>query len=419
MNIPLIISIAIGHLRARFKQSAVAALGVTFGIAMFVTLMGFMTGLNQMLDGLVLDRTPHVRLYNEILPSDRQAIELAPELSGELVGVRNIRPRQTQEKLRNAPAIMQALRADQRVVGVAPQTRAQVFYNAGSINLNGVIIGVEVAEEQRLFSTNNYIVEGKLEDLKTVNNGIVLGKGLADKLLAGIGDRIQVSTPEGSRFALKVVGLYQSGLAEIDDTQSYVTLGMVQQILGEGSNYITDLNLKIHEVENAPAMAKEFARIYEADALDIQRANAQFETGTDIRNLITYAVSFALLLVAGFGIYNILNMLIYEKMDDIAILKATGFSGRDVLGIFIIQALLIGIIGGLFGLLLGWSLTALIDRTPFETDALPTIKTFPINWNPGYYIGGIVFALITTFLAGLLPARKAGNIDPVHIIRGK
>jgi lipoprotein-releasing system permease protein len=419
MNIPLIISIAIGHLRARFKQSAVAALGVTFGIAMFVTLMGFMTGLNQMLDGLVLDRTPHVRLYNEILPSDRQAIELAPELSGELVGVRNIRPRQTQEKLRNAPAIMQALRADQRVVGVAPQTRAQVFYNAGSINLNGVIIGVEVAEEQRLFSTNNYIVEGKLEDLKTVNNGIVLGKGLADKLLAGIGDRIQVSTPEGSRFALKVVGLYQSGLAEIDDTQSYVTLGMVQQILGEGSNYITDLNLKIHEVENAPAMAKEFARIYEADALDIQRANAQFETGTDIRNLITYAVSFALLLVAGFGIYNILNMLIYEKMDDIAILKATGFSGRDVLGIFIIQALLIGIIGGLFGLLLGWSLTAIIDRTPFETDALPTIKTFPINWNPGYYIGGIVFALITTFLAGLLPARKAGNIDPVHIIRGK
>lgn len=419
MNTSLIVSIAFQHLRARLKQSAVAALGVTFGIAMFITLMGFMTGLNRMLDGLVLDRTPHIRLYNEILPSDQQAVELAPELSGQLINVRNIRPRQTQEKLRNAPAIMQALRADERVIGVAPQARAQVFYNAGPINLNGVIIGVDVGEEQRLFTTNNYIIEGRLEDLTTVNNGIVLGKGLADKLLAEIGDRVQVTTPEGSRFALKVVGLYQSGLAEIDNVQSYATLGTVQNILGEGGNYITDLNLKINQIEQAPAMAFEFSRLYEADAIDIQQANAQFDTGTNIRNLITYAVSAALLLVAGFGIYNILNMLIYEKMDDIAILKATGFSGRDVLGIFIVQALLIGIIGGIMGLLLGLGLSSIIDRTPFETEALPTIDTFPINWNADYYIGGMVFALLTTFFAGLLPARKAGKIDPVDIIRGK
>lgn len=419
MNLSLIGLIAFQHLRARIKQSAIAALGVTFGIAMFVTLMGFMTGLNRMLDGLILDRTPHVRLYNEILPSAQQPVELAPELSGELLAVRNIRPRQSQEKLRNAPAILQALRADERVIGVAPQARAQVFYNAGPINLNGVIIGVEVEEEQRLFSTNNYIVEGRLEDLKTVNNGIILGKGLADKLLAAIGDRIQVTTPRGDQFSLKVVGYYQSGLAEIDNSQSYATLATVQRILGEGSNYLTDLNLKIHVIGSAPELAREYSRLYEAEAIDIQRANAQFETGTDIRNIITYAVSIALLLVAGFGIYNILNMMIYEKMDDIAILKATGFSSRDVLGIFLIQALLIGIIGGLLGLLVGSGLTAIIDRTSFETDALPTIKTYPINWNIGFYIVGMIFALVTTFFAGLLPARKAGKIDPVDIIRGK
>ena len=111
--------------------------------------------------------------------------------------------------------------------------------------------------------------------------------------------------------------------------------------------------------------------------------------------------------------------MIYEKMDDIAILKATGFSSRDVLGIILIQALLIGIIGGLLGLLVGSGLTAIIDRTPFETEALPTIKTFPVNWNIGFYVVGMIFALVTTFFAGLLPARKAGKIDPVDIIRGK
>ena len=155
------------------------------------------------------------------------------------------------------------------------------------------------------------------------------------------------------------------------------------------------------------------------NAVDINTANAQFETGTTIRNLITYAVSFTLLVVAGFGIYNILNMLIYEKMNDIAILKATGFSGNDVQYIFMSQALIIGIIGGVLGLLLGLGLSLLIDQAPFETDSLPTITTYPVNHDPMFYVIGIVFALISTFLAGVLPSRKAKKIDAVQIIRGQ
>jgi len=138
-----------------------------------------------------------------------------------------------------------------------------------------------------------------------------------------------------------------------------------------------------------------------------------------VRNIITYAVSVTLLIVAGFGIYNILNMFIYEKMNDIAILKATGFSGNDVMFIFISQALIIGIVGGLMGLGLGWFFSFLISSLPFETDALPTISTYPVNFDPSYYLIGICFAIVSTFLAGYLPARKAKNIDPVRILRGQ
>jgi lipoprotein-releasing system permease protein len=106
-------------------------------------------------------------------------------------------------------------------------------------------------------------------------------------------------------------------------------------------------------------------------------------------------------------------------MSDIAILKATGFSGGDVQRIFIYQAMLIGIIGGMIGLILGFLVSVLISKAPFETAALPTIKTFPVNFNPIYYIIGTVFAIITTFFAGFLPARKASKIDPVEIIRGQ
>jgi lipoprotein-releasing system permease protein len=112
-------------------------------------------------------------------------------------------------------------------------------------------------------------------------------------------------------------------------------------------------------------------------------------------------------------------MMIYEKMNDIAILKATGFSGSDVMKIFISQAVIIGLIGGLLGLILGFVGSVIIDNAPFNTEAMPTIKTFPINYNPLYYIVGITFAMISTFLAGYLPARKAENIDPVEIIRGQ
>ncbi len=165
-------------------------------------------------------------------------------------------------------------------------------------------------------------------------------------------------------------------------------------------------------------MAKVMGKMFEVTAMDINQANAQFETGSNIRNLITYAVSITLLIVAGFGIYNILNMLIYEKMKDIAILKATGFSGRDVQFIFMSQAMIIGIVGGFLGLLIGFGLSIMIDNAPFETQALPTITTYPINFNILYYVIGIVFALLSTFVAGWLPSIKARRIDPVRIIRG-
>jgi lipoprotein-releasing system permease protein len=135
--------------------------------------------------------------------------------------------------------------------------------------------------------------------------------------------------------------------------------------------------------------------------------------------LISYAVGITLLVVSGFGIYNILNMMIYEKMDTIAILKAIGFSGRDVNFIFITIAITIGFAGGTIGLMLGYLAGLGIERIPFETDPLPTIKTFPVDFNPRYYIIAGIFSLITTYFAGYFPARKASGIDPVDIIRGK
>lgn len=419
MKYKLIYSIARSLLLARWRQTLVAAIGVTFSITMFIALLGFMTGLNKLLDGLVLNRTPHVRLYNEIKPGVRQPVQLSPEYKNSYHFIHSVKPSGGRREIYNSGAIIQALKKDTRVTGIAPKINSQVFFNTGVIDINGMVQGIDVDEESRLFHFTDYIVAGSAADLKKVPNSIITGKALAEKLMLNIGDVVQVTTPKGEQFPLKIVGMFQSGLLEYDQVQSYAALATVQKLVGASAGYITDIQLKIKDMKKAPALANEYAVLFDTDAEDIQTANAQFETGSSIRSLISYAVGITLLIVAGFGIYNILNMMIYEKMDTIAILKATGFSGRDVQRVFLVIATSIGIFGGLAGLLLGYGLSAAIDQVPFKTSSLPTVTTYPINYNPVYYLIATVFSLITTYLAGYFPARKASKADPVSIIRGK
>ncbi|WP_024768209.1 ABC transporter permease [Aquimarina macrocephali] len=418
-NWKVILNIARTHLVTKIKQTATAALGVTFGIGAYITLVCFMTGLNKMLDDLILNQTPHIHIFNEIEPSKKQPVDLYSEFQNTFNVVHSIKPKQSQKRIHNALPIINYLNKDPQVRGAIPQIKSQIFYIAGSIELGGNLTGVDIMKEVEFFNFKDYIVKGTPQALKHNDNGILLGAGVAKKMSLDIGDRVQISTIKGDVFPLKIVGIYQSGIADIDNIQSFATIKTIQRILGEAENYITDINVKLHNIEQSIALAEKVEQQFKLKAIDINTANAQFETGTTIRNLITYAVSITLLIVAGFGIYNILNMFIYEKMNDIAILKATGFSGKDVQLIFMSQAMIIGVVGGVLGLLIGFGLSHLIDQLPFETEALPTITTYPINHNPWFYSIGITFAMISTFLAGYLPSRKAKKIDPVRIIRGQ
>jgi lipoprotein-releasing system permease protein len=418
MKWSLILELARALMFARGKQTIVAAIGVTFSITMFISLLGFMNGLNTLLDGLVINRTPHVRFYNQIKPNPNQPIDLSPEFSSGINVIRSIKPSNSRLAIYNSEPILKTLYEDPRVRGVSSKIASQVFYNVGSIDLTGVINGIDPEKETELFAFQDYVIVGNPAELLQTNS-IILGKGAADRMLADIGDVIQVTTAQGNKAQLKVVGYYQSGLAEFDNTNSYASINTVQKMMGEPSSYLTDIQVKLYDFNGAPAFAREYRDIFEIEADDIQTVNAQFETGSSIRTLISYAVGITLLVVSGFGIYNILNMMIYEKLDTIAILKAIGFNSSDVKRIFITIALSIGLIGGAVGLFMGYLACLGIERIPFETEALPTVKTYPVDFNIKYYIIGGIFSLVTTYLAGFFPARKASSVDPVDIIRGK
>lgn len=418
MKWSLIFELSKALMLARFKQTAVAAIGVIFSITMFVALLGFMNGLNTLLDGLVLNRTPHIRFYNEIKPNPNQPIDQNEAFSNTWNVIRSIKPSTSRLAIHNSEKIIETLQSDPRVLGVSPKIASQVFFNVGTIDLTGLVNGIDVQKEAELFAFTDYVTSGDFEDLAQ-NNTIILGKGLADRMLAGIGDVIQITTAQGNQVQVRVVGYYESGLGEFDNANSFASITTVQKMLGEPPSYITDIQVKLFDLDLAPAMARELEQIFSIDADDIQTVNAQFETGSEIRTLISYAVGITLLVVSGFGIYNILNMMIYEKLDTIAILKAIGFNGSDVNRIFITIALTIGLVGGSLGLIFGFLAGLGIERIPFETDALPTVKTFPVDFNLKYYLIGGIFSLITTYFAGFFPARKASGVDPVDIIRGK
>jgi lipoprotein-releasing system permease protein len=413
------ISISKKQMLSRKKQTIVAILGVTFGIAMFILMISFMDGVNKFIDDTMLSATPDIRIYNDVKTDYSRSI--AGDYfkdSGELVVVHHPRPKETTLNIKNADAIIADLKKDDQVAAVSPLLSTQVFYNYGPVQINGYIDGVNINEETKLYDLGSKMLEGKTENLLTTNDGILMGKGLARKLNVRTGDLVSLATPTGSTMRFRLVGIFQVGMGVVDNVKSYVSISRVQQLLNKDRSYITDINIKLKNNENSTAKATVMQRKYGYKSDDWQTANAAAMAGKNIRNALTYVVSFTLLVVAGFGIYNIMNMTIASKMKDIAILKAQGFAQHDIVTIFLSQSLIIGFIGAVTGVMLGFALSYGLSRVPFPDNDEIAWKFFPVLFRPAYYVFGIVFGILTTFVAGFMPSIKASRVDPVVILRG-
>lgn len=407
------------QLLSRKKQTIVAIMGVTFGIAMFILMISFMDGVNKYIEDTMLASTPDIHIYNDVKTD--YSVSVAGQYfrdSNISVIVRHPKPKEIVLNIKNADGIIQDIRRNLNVVAVSPLLSTQVFYNYGPVQINGYINGVNISEENRLYDLEKKMTDGRTEYLLTTDNGIIMGSGLAKKLNVKTGDLISLSTPLGSAMRFRIVGLFKIGMGAIDNVKSYVNLSSVQHLLNKDRSYITDINVKLKNNEHATAEAAMMYRKYGYKSEDWQTANAAAMAGTFIRNMLTYVVSFTLLVVAGFGIYNIMTMTITSKMKDIAILKAQGFARKDIVEIFLSQSLIIGFIGSVTGIMLGYALSFMLSKFPFPDNEEIAWKTFPVMFEPMYYIFGIVFGMVTTFFAGFMPSVKASRVDPVAILRG-
>ncbi|MEP7234700.1 MAG: ABC transporter permease [Ignavibacteriota bacterium] len=419
MSLAVNLAVSKTHLLSRKRQSLIAMLGVTFGIAMFIVMISFMQGVNAFLSDTMLASTPDIHIFNDV------KTDYSKTIAGEyfhdpekLIVVRHPKPKQIVLNIKNADAIITDLKHDPNVYAVSPLLSTQVFYSYGPVQINGMLAGVDIIDEARLYGLGDKIATGRLENLLATDNGILMGQGLADKLNVRLGDIITLATPGGNSMRFRIVGTFKFGLGQIDNIKSYVTIASVQQLLGKDRNYVTDINVKLKDLNVAPNEAAIYKKKYGYSADDWQTANASITVSNMIRNMLTLVVSVTLLIVAGFGIYNIMNMTIANKLKDIAILKAVGFGRRDIIQIFLSQSLVIGILGAMTGILLGFGISYLLSLLPFPKNDFIGLKHFPVLFKIQHYAFGMLFGVITTFAAGILPSLKAAKIDPVAILRG-
>lgn len=406
--------IASVHLTSKIGQTVVAILGVTFGVSMYIFMNSFMNGVNKAQDDLAFSNLSHIRIDNENEKNDYNPVEAAFS-SGTVFNIRNKKDIQSETDIKNTQQVLAVLRAQPEVKDLTSQVNFSVFYRNGSKKINGTISGVDPNNENLMFGSADKVVAGKWDDLNYQKSGLVIGKILADNLGVKLNDNVNVLTSDGVSKNFNVIGIIETSVKEIDKSRAYINISTAQQLLGKNFNYSTGILVNLYDRDKTTAVVDRTQNSVKYNMETWQEANQQLVAASQLRNIIASAVSLAILLVAGFGIYNIMNMTINEKIREIAILKAMGFSGGDVLTIFLTQATAIGLSGVFSGLILGISISSAVNQVPFKIAGLTTL---PIHYQWTDFAAAMIFGILTTILAGYFPARKASKIDPVIIIRG-
>lgn len=402
------------HLTSRFRQLLVAVLSVCFGISMYIAMNSFMAGVNNIQTEITFTSMSHIKIYNDLV-EDIASIVPKPQDDSTILMVNNAKNIQYTEGIKNADAIKDKLLNLSEINGVALQLNENVFIRNGVSKASASLSGIETINENELFETAKYIVEGNLSELDRRSDGIILGVGLAQTIGVKTGNTIFLTTSDGISKTFKVIGLLESGSKGTDKTRALISIQTARQLFSKNRSYATDVLVNTYDYNNARAVAKKISALTDYKVESWQEGNDQLVSSSLLRDILAISVSLTILIVAGFGIYNIMNMTVNEKIKEIAILKAMGFNGKDVIEIFLTQSVAIGLIGGFVGLFLGNGIVQILDIVPFK---IASHNTLPVVYNLKDYILAFVFGVVITLIAGYLPSRKASKVDPVEILRG-
>lgn len=408
MKLSVNYEIALTHILTRKKQTLVAAMGVTIGIALYIFSNSIVSGFGVYSKSNMFKSVPHLRIYNKDKVSE-------PLFTSEnsVVVIRNPKITTLTNNIVNPFTLLKDIKTEPYIAFAAPQVNVDMFYINGKSQLKGVGNGVNILEADAMFNIQSTMLAGNIETLTSDLNAIVIGSGVAEKLNVGIDDNVTLSSAQGIRKIMRIVGIFSTGNKAVDESKSYIHISTAQQLAQQNSDYVTDIYASVSNPDVAEIYATQLQEITTYDVEDWKAANADQLAQDNMLGTMTPLISFSIMLVAAFGIYNILNMTITQKMNDIAILKANGFKGKDIIRIFVSEAFIMGFVGTILGLTIGFILVSIMQTVYIG----PPIGYFPIFHDPNVYATGAIFGLVVSLGAGYFPARKASRIDPIEIFR--
>ena len=406
------LSIALAHLRARKRQTAVSIVGVMLGVAVFIGVGGMMNGFHSYFLSQLVDTNPHIVITDEFRQAGPQPLTMLHPNGA--VQIRRVLPRDPVRGISGATAMLDALNA-MAGVAAAPSLVGQIILRHAGRDYSVTGIGVDALRELRVTDIVHDMVDGRFEALASNPDGLLIGRQLADKMGVGLGDSVTAVTTAGTQTTLKLVGIYHTGIDAEDQFWGIVPLAR-QQAMQNRPRVINQIHIRLEEVGRSVPLAQEIERRWGFKSAPWEETYARILDVFALQDKIMFLTTAAILVVAGFGIFNVISTIVLEKARDIAIMRSIGMPGMSVVAIFLIEGIVVGVAGTALGWLAGWGLGALIHMVPAPTGN--AADRLPVRLTPFLFAAASVIALASAVGAAWLPARKAARSDPLSIIRG-
>jgi len=402
--------IALRFLMHRKRALLLSLSGVVFGVGIFICTQAQTQGFAQ-------------HFINSTIGSNGALVvgsRFRPRYPSLAVPSRSSKPpalRLQFEGITNANEIMRVSRQFSNVVSCSPVLRGTLSARAGFQNATVDLFGIDPALHAHTTDILHQLIAGKYDDFRNNTTSLIIGSRLAEYLGVQTGDTVQLLSPSGEYWRFTVVGIARAGVGSIDGTRVYAHARVAQTLLQRpfGASMII---YKLLNPDRAPALAKHFENLFQHSAESWQdREESTLQLFFTLRASAAITVSLIILL-AGFGIFNVLTMSVLSKVKEIAILRSMGYRRIDISAIFLWQGALIAAAGSLLGCALGAVLTWMIGRIPIRIRGLLYADHFLVSWDWRHYLWATLLAVIAVFIASYVPARRAALLPPVATLRG-
>jgi lipoprotein-releasing system permease protein len=415
-----IVTIAFRQLFERKKQAILIISGIGVGVMVLVTAMSLMNGILSSFTEKIVNNSPHIVLTGEhVHPPVADMLRPPAGTADHILFLKNTE-RQDKEVIKNYLMKVNQIKSDRRIVTVSPVVFVSTILSFGTLSLAAPVIGVVSREADAIQHFSSNMLSGRFEDLDRTPDGVMIGSALARELTVQMGDRIQCVGSAGDRFTVRVLGVFSTGINEVDNCV-YANIPLVQTIGGFARDEVTGLQLRVGNLEDNTAIAAATANRTNQVATTWEQNAAGILGLLKMISSIVYLLVFFVIVVAGFGVSNILITNVLEKFRDIAIMKSLGFRRNEIIMMYLLQGFAVALIGAAIGCLLGFVMIEIfrsIPVTPSQSGMLRSDR-LQMGMSLWYFILASGFSCVVCVGASVGPARKAARLNPVDILRGE